>query len=72
MTAATVAHLAVMRDAGRAAGDRSPTSSWARAEIAWLERERAADPELEVYCLVDSVAGVRGARRRACERRCAC
>jgi D-serine deaminase-like pyridoxal phosphate-dependent protein len=58
MTAATVQQLAVMRAAG------APRVILANelvdpAEIAWLERERAADPGFEVLTLVDSVAQAR-------------
>jgi D-serine dehydratase len=56
MTAATVQQVAVMR----AAGTRRvilANEVVGRAEIAWLERERAAGAE--VYALVDSVASVR-------------
>jgi D-serine dehydratase len=57
MTAATVAQLAVMRCAG-AQRVILANQLVGRAEIEWLERERAANPELDVYCRVDSVAGV--------------
>jgi D-serine dehydratase len=56
MTAATVQQVAVMR----AAGTRRvilANEVVGRAEIAWLERERAAGAE--VYALVDSVESVR-------------
>jgi D-serine deaminase-like pyridoxal phosphate-dependent protein len=57
MTAATVQQLAVMRAAGARrvllANELAGT-----AEIAWLARERAADPGFEAFCLVDSLAGV--------------
>jgi D-serine deaminase-like pyridoxal phosphate-dependent protein len=57
MTAATVPQLTVMRAAG-ARRVILANQLAGRAEIEWLERERAADPGLEVLCLVDSVEGV--------------
>ncbi|HKH16864.1 MAG TPA: alanine racemase [Solirubrobacteraceae bacterium] len=56
MTAATVQQLAVMRAAG-ARRVIVANEVVGAAEIAWLARERAAG--CEVYCLVDSLAGVR-------------
>jgi len=56
MTAATVQQLAVMRAAG-ARRVIVANEVVGAAETAWLARERAAG--CEVYCLVDSVAGVR-------------
>jgi D-serine deaminase-like pyridoxal phosphate-dependent protein len=54
MTAATVPQLAVMRAAG-ARRVVLANEIVGAPEIAWLERERA---DIEVLCLVDSVAGV--------------
>jgi D-serine dehydratase len=54
MTAATVPQLAVMRAAG-ALRILLANEIVGGPEIAWLERERA---DIEVLCLVDSVAGV--------------
>ena len=68
MTAATVPQLAVMRDAG-ARRVVLANELVGAPEIALLERERA---ELEVLCLVDSVAGRAGARRRRGAARSAC
>jgi D-serine dehydratase len=58
MTAATVQQVGVMRAAG-ARRVILANELVGAPEIAWLERERAADPELEVWCLVDSPAAVR-------------
>src|SRR5215207_10473303 len=55
MTAASVPQLAVMRRAG-ARRVILANQLVGRAEIAWLERERAA--RVDVYALVDSPAGV--------------
>jgi D-serine dehydratase len=55
MTAATVPQVAVMRDAG-ARRVILANELVGAPEIAWFERERR---DLEAYCLVDSVAGVR-------------
>ena len=55
MTAATVQQLAVMRAAGARRVIVANQVAGA-AEIAWLARERAAG--CEVFCLVDSTAGV--------------
>ena len=55
MTAATVQQAAVMRAAG-ARRVIVANQLVGAAEIAWLERERAAG--LEAFCLVDSPAGV--------------
>jgi D-serine dehydratase len=56
MTAATVQQVAVMRAAG-ARRVILANELVGRAEIAWLQRERAAGAE--VFALVDSVEGVR-------------
>src|SRR5215212_1637936 len=58
MTAATVQQVGVMRAAG-ARRVILANELVGAPEIAWLERERTADPELEVWCLVDSPAAVR-------------
>src|SRR4051812_40395844 len=55
MTAATVAQLAVMREAGARRVILANELGGA-PEIAWFEREREG---IEAYCLVDSVEGVR-------------
>jgi D-serine deaminase-like pyridoxal phosphate-dependent protein len=55
MTAATVPQLAVMREAG-AQRVILANELVGAPEIAWFERERA---DIEAYCLVDSVDGVR-------------
>src|SRR3954464_12878839 len=55
MTAATVPQLAVMREAG-ARRVILANELVGAPEIAWFERERA---DVEAYCLVDSVEGVR-------------
>jgi D-serine dehydratase len=57
MTAATVQQLAVMHAAG-ARRVILANELVDPGEIAWLERERAADPGLEVLSLVDSVESV--------------
>src|SRR5262245_43772244 len=55
MTAATVAQMTVMRDAG-ARRVILANELVGAPEIAWFERARAG---IDAYCLVDSVAGVR-------------
>ncbi|MEA2227125.1 MAG: hypothetical protein QOF04_755 [Solirubrobacteraceae bacterium] len=57
MTAATVQQVAVMRAAGARRVILANELAGA-AEIAWLARERAADPGLDVLVLVDSPAVV--------------
>jgi D-serine deaminase-like pyridoxal phosphate-dependent protein len=57
MTAATVQQVAVMRAAG-ARRVILANQLVGAADVAWLARERAADPAFEVFVLVDSVAGV--------------
>jgi D-serine deaminase-like pyridoxal phosphate-dependent protein len=57
MTAATVQQVAVMRAAG-ASRVILANELVGASDIAWLARERAADPAFEVFVLVDSVAGV--------------
>jgi D-serine deaminase-like pyridoxal phosphate-dependent protein len=57
MTAATVQQVAVMRAAG-ARRVLLANEVVGAADVAWLARERAADPAFEVFVLVDSVPGV--------------
>jgi D-serine dehydratase len=57
MTAATVQQVGVMRAAG-ARRVILANEVVGAADVAWLARERAADPEFEVIVLVDSPAGV--------------
>jgi D-serine deaminase-like pyridoxal phosphate-dependent protein len=57
MTAATVQQVAVMRAAG-ARRVILANELVGAAEVAWLARERAADPSFEVLVLVDSRPGV--------------
>jgi D-serine dehydratase len=58
MPAATVQQLGVMRAAG-ARRVILANELVGAPEIAWLERERAADPAFQVWCLVDSPEAVR-------------
>lgn len=57
MTAANVHQVAVLR-AGGARRVLVANQVFGRAEVAWLERQRREDPELELSCLVDSERGV--------------
>ena len=58
MTCATPWHLRVYREVGRRRGSCTPTSWSSRPRSATWRPSSTRDPDFEIYCLADSVAGV--------------